>query len=230
MKKELDGSSSRQEYLDLIFQVIRENEYLLHENSADLYSEIVELMNDAIDYMKEGTNVEDYVKYSVLYFLNHVLMPVGGAIYMNALTGNLPACFMEIRMALESLVKCYIADLKYPGPKFFRDRLHSLENEMKEENTSISTLMMELDGHLGLKKDFIALWGKLSESWVHTKGIMDGIVDHVIKSSDVPPWGLVIPMRYSRDDLRTLDELWRRLAQFRRLLGVTIQVHWQRLS
>jgi hypothetical protein len=64
-----DGSSSRQEYLDLIFQVIRENEHFLYENSEDLCSEIVELMNDAIDYMKEGTIAEDYVKYSVLYFL-----------------------------------------------------------------------------------------------------------------------------------------------------------------
>ena len=133
MEKEGDGSSSRQEYLDLIFQVIRENEHFLYENSEDLCSEIVELMNDAIDYMKEGTIAEDYVKYSVLYFLNHVILPVSGAICLNALAGNIPACLMELRLALESLVKCFLADLKYPNPEFFRDRLHLFEKKVSKE-------------------------------------------------------------------------------------------------
>ena len=63
--------------------------------------------------------------------LNHVLMPVGGAIYVNALTGNLPACFMELRLALESLVKCYLADLKYSDRPFFQEKLNLLETGIK---------------------------------------------------------------------------------------------------
>lgn len=228
MEKEGNNSSARQEYLNFIFKMMRENEDFLHENSEDIYGEIVGLMTDAIDYRKEGIIAEDYVKYSIAYFLHHVLMPVGGAIYVNVLTGNLPACFMEIRLALESLVKCLFADLKYPGPGFFRDRLHLLEEDIRQENISISRLMIELDDHLGLKKDFIKLWGKLSDMWIHAKGIMDGIVDYVIEKSDVPPWGLVIPMKYTRNDLKTLTELGQRLAQFRHLLGVTIQAHRQR--
>jgi hypothetical protein len=233
-EKAQDGSSAGREYLDLIFRVIRENEDFLRENSEELYGEIVGLMNDAIDHIRiaieKGTGVEDYVKCSVLYFLNHLLMPICGAIYVNTLTGNLPACFMELRLALESLVKCCLADLKYPGPEFFRDRLHLLEKELREDNTSISSLMKELDKYLGLNGDSYTIWRELSERWVHARGIMDGIVDHVIEKSDVPPWGLVIPMRYSRDDLSDLDELQKRLAQFSRILGVAMKERKQRVS
>ena len=230
MEKNGDSSSFRQEYLDLIFQVIRENEHFLYENSEDLYSEIVELMNDAIDYVKEGTIAEDYVKYSVLYFLNHVILPVSGAIYLNALAGNIPACLMELRLALESLVKCFLADLKYPNLEFFRDRLHLFEKKVRKENKSISSLMKELDKHLGLNKDSYTLWCELSERWLHAKGIMAGITEHIMKKSDVPAWGLVIPMRYSRDDLGDLDELQKCLAQFSRILGVAMKERKQRAS
>lgn len=224
-----DSLSGREEYLDHIFQVIRENEDFLRENSEELYSEIIGLMSDGIDLVRiaigEGVGAEDYVKCSVLYFLNHVLMPVGGAIYVNALTGNLPPCFMELRLALESMVKCYLADLKYPGLGFFRDKLHLLEKDARKEHTSISKMMKEFDRHLKLRGDSIALWGKLSESWVHTRGIMDEIVDYVVEKSDIPPWGLVIPLSYTRDDLSSLDELRKRLAQFRHLLEVAMQEH-----
>lgn len=231
MKKAEDSSSSRQEYLELIFRVIRENENFLHENSKELYGEIVEFMNDAIDHIRiaidKGAGVEDYVKSSVHYFLNHVLLPVSGAIYLNALAGNIPACLTELRLALESLVKCFLADMKYPDLKFFRKRIHLFEKKVRKEKKSISSLMKELDKHLGLNKDAITLWGKLSESWVHAMGIMNGIVDHVIKRSDVPPWGLVIPLHYTINDLNTLRGLQESLAQFRHLLGVAIQHHQQ---
>lgn len=228
-----DSSSARAKYLDYIFQVTRQNENFLHENSEELYVEIIELNNDAIDHIRIATEnrtvAEEYVKSSVLYFLYHVLMPIGGAIYINTLIGNLPACFMELRLALESLVKCYFADQRYPESEFFRDRLHLFEKKVRGQNTSISSLMNELDKHLGLKKDSITLWGKLSESWVHARGVMDGIVDHVIEKSDAPPWGLVIPANYTSNDLSSLNELRKRLDQFRVLLEIIFQKHRQRV-
>ena len=127
--------SARKEYLDHIFQVMKENESFLYGDSAKAYEEVVGLTNDAVDYIgfaiEKGASVETFVKCAVLYFLNHVLTPVSGAIYINTLTGNLPACFMELRLALESLVKCYLADLKYSERLFFQERLNLLEEEVK---------------------------------------------------------------------------------------------------
>jgi hypothetical protein len=218
--------SARKEYLDHIFQVMKANEDFLYKNSPKVYDEIFGLTNDFVDYrefaIKKGADVDTFVKCAVLYFLNHVLMPVGGAIYVNALTGNLPACFMELRLALESLVKCYLADLKYSDVLFFRTRLQLLEEGVRKEKRSISSLMKELDKHLGSKSS-IALWGKLSQDWVHASGVMDGIVDHIAEKSDVPPWGLVIPMNYTLDDLDTLDKLQDQLAEFRRILKLVMQ-------
>jgi hypothetical protein len=90
--------------------------------------------------------------------------------------------------------------------------------------------MKELDKHLGLNGDSYTLWCELSERWLYAKGIMAGITEHIMKKSDVPAWGLVIPMRYSRDDLGDLDELQKRLAQFSRILGVAMKERKQRAS
>ena len=89
--------------------------------------------------------------------------------------------------------------------------------------------MKELDKHLGLKSS-IALWGKLSQNWVHARGVMDGIVDHITENSDVPPWGLVIPMNYTPDDLHTLNKLREQLAEFRYILKLVMQNYQQSVS
>ena len=234
MEKIRDSSPARDEYLDLIFQVMRENEGFLYEHSQGLYGEVAGLINDAVEHIgtaiKGGAVAQDFVRSPVLYFLNHVLVPVGGAIYVNALIGNLPACFMQLRLALESLVKCYLADLRYPDAAFFQDRLHMLEKETRQEKISISRLMKELDKNLGLKKGSVALWGKLSEDWVHARGIMDGIVGRLSEKSEVPPWGLVVPTGYEKDDLSALEELRKRLAQFRCLLQVMMQRYHQQAT
>jgi len=228
-----DGSGSaapREDLLTYVCQTMRENEGVLYRSSKETYSEVVGFINDAVDSigaaLKRGATPESYARYAVLYCLIHVLMPVGGAIYINALGGNLPACFMELRLALESLVKCYLADSHYPGRDFFQDRLHSLEKDKK----SISALMKQLDADLGLEEGSIGLWRALSEDWVHTKGIMDGIVGHLVERSDAPAWGLVIPRSYRQEDLSSLDELRKRLAQFRCLLKHVMQEYYKRVS
>lgn len=67
-----------------------------------------------------------------------------------------------------------------------------------------------------------ALWGKLSQDWVHTKGFTDKIVGYVTEKSDMPPWALTIPMNYTESDLNILEELRNRISQFRSLLATTM--------
>jgi len=222
MAEETKGDSAVvEDPLYYIIEVMRQNETFLRQNAEETYHEVVELINDAIDYVvlaakKSG---EDYVRYSMISFLNHILMPFSYAIHVDTLAGNIPACFMELRLMLESLVKCYLADLEYPDRTFFQERLKLLE----DENLSTSELMKDLGRKLELGNAFVALWSKLSQNWIHTKGIMDGVVAQVIEKSDVPPWGLVLPMRYSERELDTLDELRNNISKFISLLKTTME-------
>ena len=129
-------SAASEKYLGHVFEVMRGNEQFLRENAQDVYREIVDLANDAIDYLgivlEHPTREEECVRRSMFVFLNHVLMPLSGAIWLDVLSGNLPVCFVEIRSVLESLVKCYLADLRYPDQEFFQERLRLLEEEKSE--------------------------------------------------------------------------------------------------
>jgi len=229
MAEETKGNSTAAEDpLNCIIEVMRQNEAFLRQNAEETYYEVVDLINDAIDNVmlavkKSG---EDYVKYSMISFIHHILMPFSYAIYMDMLAGNIPACFMELRLILESLVRCYVADLKYPDRTFFQERLELLDAENKREKKSTSKLMDELGAGLGL--DFRTLWHKLSQDWVHTKGIMDRVVAQVVEKSDVPPWALVIPMNYTVNDLNTIDELRNRISKFRSLLTAVMEKYQKR--
>lgn len=90
--------------------------------------------------------------------------------------------------------------------------------------------MEELGEELGVERDFAVLWHKLSHHWVHTKGIVDRIVNYIIEKSDVPPWALVIPMSYTENDLDTIDELRERISRFRSLLTTAMEKYQQELG
>lgn len=172
---------------------MRKNDKFLYKNAEDVYNEVSELINDAIDLMESGlVGLEDYIRRSLAFFIYHILMPATCAIYANLLTGNLPACFAGLRLMLESLVECYPADLRYP--------------------------------------DQPNLWRELSNAWVHTKGLVDRIVSQVIEKSTPPAWALVIPMAYQPSDLEAIEELGKRISQFRRLLKTEIEKYRQDLT
>jgi hypothetical protein len=223
MAEETKTNSTAAEYFTHIIGMMRENEEFLHKRAKKTCKEVVELINDAIDNVqlavKSAESRKDYIERSMAFFTYHSLMPFSYAIYMDLLSGNVPMCFMELRLMLESLVKCYLADSKYPERTFFRDKLELLE----QENLSTSKLMKELGEKLGAKNDFVALWGKLSQDWVHTKGIADKVVGYVIEKGDMPPWALAIPINYTENDLDNIDRLRNRISQFRGLLTIVME-------
>jgi hypothetical protein len=218
------------EYLNDFLEVVRKNDGFLHDKAENAYREVVGLVNDAIDYtgfdVKRAACREDYVKSATGFFLRHILQPFSYAIHSDMLTSNLPACFTELRVVLESLAKCYLADVRYPEQTFFQERLESLEKEKQQgKEVSTSKWMRELGGQLGLENRFVALWGKLSRDWVHTRGIVNRFVAQVVEKSDVPGWSLVIPMTYAQGDLDSLEELGRHISELRGLLKATMQAY-----
>lgn len=221
-----------EEHLEHIFALMRENESFLRTHSEDLYSELVGVINDGIDQLGEainkGAKSNSFSKSPILYYLNHILIPISSGIWMNVLTGNLPACFMQLRLTLEALVKSYNAGLEYPNTEFFQDKYDKLEKQLKGDNVGISKQMTQLDKSLEIRS--AALWGKLSDDWLHARGIIDGIADHLEKFSEVPSWALVIPNNYTDNDLTHLDELRKRLANFRTILREVFQDYYDKVN
>lgn len=237
-KQTQDTSSPSENYLSHIFEVMTSNELFLRENARDVYSEIVGLCNDAINYLQIIFNlpqkVEEYNSRSMFIFLNHILLPLSDGIWLDTISGNLLACFSETRTILESLVKCFLADLHFPDQPSFQERLRLLEEEKTEANgeqekISISKRMKEIGKHLGQDKDFVALWGKLSNDWVHTRGVTGRLVDQLEKTN-IPAWSLVLPMNFSKDDLEILTELGERLAELRHLIRLSVDNYQEMLN
>lgn len=77
----------------------------------------------------------------MVYFGSHVLLPLSFAIRIDLLLGNIPACFFELRLILESMVKCFWADIQYKEPDHFMEKLQSLEEEINKSQTSTSKLL-----------------------------------------------------------------------------------------
>jgi len=219
MIEETKSVVSVTDHLAFITKVMRENEKFLHENAQGAYNEVVELVNDAIDLAKQRVKEKsDYAKFSMAFFIYHILMPYSYAIYVDLLAGNLPVCFMQLRLMLESLAKCYLADSRYANQPFFQRRLELLE----KESSSTSKLMKDLGKELRVGNDLKNLWHQLSQDWVHTRGVVDGVVNHLVQNSDVPPWALLIPMSYGASDLGTINKLRDQIANFRELLAIMV--------
>jgi len=219
-----------QTYLEDLTQTLTENQEFLRENAKELSDEAVEFINDAIDYVALVTKAERstklYVERSMAIFVYHILMPFSYAIYPEVLLGNLPGCFMQLRLVHESLVKCYAADSWYPDETFFQDRLALLE----KNGPRTGRLMRKLGRQLGFDNEFVDLWNHLSREWIHTKGIVDRVVDRLAQEGDVPPWALVVPLNYTEDDLDALDNLREQISRFRGLLQVTMEQYQQELG
>ncbi|MHA1645658.1 MAG: hypothetical protein ACTSV0_11570 [Candidatus Freyarchaeota archaeon] len=203
----------------MINRNIQENEDFLRSKAKETYAEVVGLVNDAIDHIiffVEEKMVEDYGKFAVIHYVHQILMPLSYAMVIDLLTTNLVACFMELRLMVESLVKCYFADLKYPEQPSFRKKIELLDEERKQRKT-ITKLMEEYG------EDAKELWKQLSEEWIHTKGIVNRIVKEITNKSELPAWPVVLPITYADTELDVLEELRRNVSKFRRLLNAVIE-------
>lgn len=222
-----DANSPVIELLDYYHKTMIKNEEFLRKNAEETYREVIDLINDAIDYMiletEKKRGIENYIRDPMFFFMCHILIPQSYAILTGILVGNLPSCFMEIRLMLETMAKCYFASLHPDETLFFETKLELLEKKLSEQEISTSKLLKNFGNEIGLKGEPIALWGKLSNDWVHTQGIVKKVVNEIIKKSDVPSWALIVPMNYTDADLETINELGKRISQFRKLLKVTIK-------
>ncbi len=213
-----------------IAETISANESFLLNNARDAIGEVVGLINDAIDIVgfavERPANKEDYLERSMAFFIYHTLLPCSYAIYLELIAANLPVCFIELRLLLETLVKCYLADLRHPNLSFFQEKLDSLQ----QAERNISKLMEEMGKEVSAGDEFHTMWKGLSEDWAHTRGFVNNVVARVSKKADAPPWALSVPMNYVQSDLEAIDELRRQISMFRNLLKISVEKYKQELG
>lgn len=202
---------------DLIKPVIQENEAFCKSDQIgrETQTEIVELINDAIDHVHWEVKIpewkEHFPKFAMLNYLFSVLMPVSYAIHFDFLGGNLPASFMQLRVLLEQLAKCFFSDRNYPNLSFFQEKMVMLEAE-----NLTSTKRIEM-----IEPTAARLWTQLSNDWAHMK-YLERIVRVVLERGAVPGYGLVIPIALSDTELPEIEELGQSIAQFRVILANTV--------
>jgi hypothetical protein len=208
----------KSDILDLISGTMAENRDFLTEYAYETYAEIADLMDDAIVRLTDiagNQTSEEFTQRAMSVFSYQFLFPKSTAIYVNALAGSLPTCFMELRSILEALTRCYFADKCFGDSLFFMERLALLKPKVR----SVSGLMRRLETKIGVDFSIVHLWETLSNDWVHTTGFAEKIVDQVTVGTGVPSWAVVIPGKYNEGDLASINELGESVSLVRRILS-----------
>lgn len=206
--------STRKKILKQTFAIMEANERFLFRNARGVYDEVIELVNDSIDYLRLISR-ENYQNNAMTFFYAHVLMPQSSAMYLDLLSGNLPICFAELRLMVESLAKSFYLDRKYQGNIFFQ---HKFQELGKISKLSITRIVKEAGMVVKVESEFTHLWKRLSRDWIHAEGLVDRVVDSIAHRK-APPWGIVIPMKYCNSDLKELHELRHNIESFRKITG-----------
>lgn len=197
-------------------QRMKNNEKFLIQHLQHI--EIIELINDAIDYMPIGVkDTRTAIKSSKFFYLHQILLPSSYAVYIHLLTGNLPACFRELRFLYESLAFCYYAEKNYPDEEFFIEQIKKLG---KQKDLSKTKLTKNLGKDFGMKSEIDPIYGQLSENWVHIGGFAEKIANITI-DSQLPSWCWILPIELDDNDLSVIRELNNNVSVFRKILEKT---------
>ncbi len=175
-------------------------------------AEISELMNDVIDAIpKMPKDANEITRSAKSVFVATNLMPMSFGIYVDFLSGNIPVCFTQLRMMIETMAVYFVADKEHKSETFFYDKVALSAESYHSRNVSLSAIIESVD------RDAAKLWHR-SSLWMHARDLARKFVEQVAEYG-VPTWGLVLPMEYTRVDEPIIDELRSELAVFRRVLG-----------
>lgn len=229
-----EGKNMGNGFLERIVGVMRENQKFLLNDSApknrSIGVQVLGLISDANRYagfFLVGEKVsEGYADSCIRPYIFLILRPFSHALLADMLASNVVACFMELRLMVESLVKFYYADMRYSKKASFREKIRMLEEYMRSGEKSMSDLMEECGWEKTTKKARF-LWKQLSEGWLHTRGVVDRIVEEVTSKPGIPAW-LRDYKAYTSADLDVLEEL-RTIIQVFRGVQNRVIANWKDL-
>jgi hypothetical protein len=207
--------------VELLAETAEKNEEFFKAGPCrESWSEIVELVNDAIDNLRRLGGLPDWkgsiLRSAVSNYLVTLSTPLSFGIYMDLLIGNMPCCFLQLRVLVEQMGKTRYADREYSDEQFFQDRLRKVEDKIARRELSLTGIIR---GCLG--EEAVTLWRDLSERWVHVKSL--GRVVEAIEA-DPSRLNLVMPTLLTEADLPDLVELQNGVATFRRILAQSMKI------
>jgi len=188
---------------DLIFKTIEENQNFFKTNSKleKIFTEIAMLTDDALEFIPRSAKVTTRQIFSF-----HGFTPISVGIYISFLTGNITACFMQLRLLVEFYAFTSVADRLYPE----YDALTQLKKVRKKYKNNISSMIKKSDPKA------LELWKSLS-NWLHARTYSVKAIRNVIKN-EMTLGSIVQPATYDRDDIQQLLELKRQVRTFRKII------------
>ena len=176
-------------------------------------TEVEGLLEDAQKYigwkeLPEDTKGQYAVKFATTNFIHFVLLPLSCAISFDFLGGNLPACFMQLRVLIEQLAKCFFADVNYQDLTLWSDKIKLLE----AKDRRITRMVTKLDPANE------TLYKGLSNDWVHLKHLRR--IVEIFERGDVQ---MLVPVPCSENELPEIRELGKELRTYRLVLADTLQ-------
>ncbi len=197
-------------YYNHITKIIKENEEFFQSNKKrkKIFSEISNLMLDAIDYLPKI----DFEHDPRGPFIFNALSPFSQGIYLSILSGNVHTAHMQLRLLVE-----YLA-LSFHAEKIKTDQvLDKLETTRQMfDNNEISKMLKSFDPRA------LGLWRK-SSKWFHAKSHSRKI-ENIIINDELKLWQIIQPAPYDVGDEKVLNEFAQSIKQFRIMVKKFMEV------
>ena len=162
--------------------------------------------------------------------LLHVVQPqIYGMIY-NFLLGNLPACYMSMRVVLEAVVDAVIVSTRFYDLSFPDNLRHlrKIERETRVGFADKCRLLIPASAQ-GAVRDINDLCSYLSEYWAHAKGIVRKLDDKLREAmqkgqtATPPMWALALPYTYDKSDIDDLKEFVNNLRKLNKVVETLLE-------
>ena len=213
-------------FANMICESAIKNEIFLKEGENACKS--FKLIIDIWDYCFE-VEVECMKSHYTLLWstLLHVVQPRLYGMIIALLLGDIPACYIFMRLILEGVIDSVIATTRFPDLQFPQNmnKLKELEREKRLSFAEKCKLLLPAWAN-SVINDCIKLWNYLSNYWVHAPGIIKVILKKFKEYAEstkekiaIPPmWGLALPYTYDKEDIKELEELAKHLEKLYKII------------
>jgi len=215
-----------------IFDVLKENEQFVIRNPKA--AEAHDLMIDLWMIASEVEGAYELQKHdtTVSRTLLHAVLPQVHSMLYNFLLGNLPACYISMRVVLEAIVDAIIADTKFHDLPFPNNLELLKQHERKGLKFTRKCELLPAWAQNAVK-EIDGLWRYLSNYWVHPKGTIRIIGDRkqrwrIVKRGPFPlyelnsSWWCYAPSKYHKRDLNDIQELVNWLHKLKEVVKILL--------
>jgi len=170
----------------------------------EILFEIIELTNDAIDYIPLSKDASFEQIFSF-----HGFTPLSYGIFVSLVAGNIASCFSQLRILIEFYAMLSLAKNLFPKDDSFKQ----MKKIKKLYRWKTSKMIKDFDPKAH------ELWKNLS-SWMHGITYSRKAVRNVIKGQ-VSQYHIIHPALYDKKDFEQLLELKLRIRTFRKIIQET---------